>query len=146
MMEPAPVDPMTPPPSARPEACDGGEVVTWQPRADIGVHQVHGTLSLPLARLITDFYGPMVYIGARVKMFGDLQHVSRYTREARELLTRFVVEHRDGIEVIHTLYGSKVVAMGVSAFKHGVHGTPVHTYWDRTSFARSFAEAMRSGK
>ena len=146
MTEPAPVDPMTPPPSARREACDGGELIIWQPRADITVHLVQGNLNLPIARLMTEFFDPLLYVGARVQMFGDLQQVSSYTREARERLTRFVVEHREGIEAIHTLYGSKLVSMGVSAFKHGVPDTPVHTYWDRSAFVRSFAETMRAGK
>jgi len=135
------IDPFEPPRDAHHAIVADGEVFIWQPQASIVVQKASGILSLPLARCFADFYRPILKPGTHVRIFDDFVSLTHYTREAREFLTEFTLEHLFAVEVIHFLISSKFMALGVSAFKHDIGDEHVLTYWDPESFRRSFAQA-----
>jgi len=135
-------DPMLPPASAHHIVVPDGEAYLWLPHPHILVGKARGVLSLPLAHLLVDFYSPVLQLGARVRFFSDYELLTYYTRDAREYLTAFSLEHLFAIEVIHFLLSSKYMALGVSAYKHAIGDARVHVYGDRASFFRSYEEAV----
>lgn len=134
---------MIAPASAFHVATADGETVMWQPRADLVVHQASGVLSLPLAHLMVEFYEPIFDAGARIRIFDDFAAVTHHTREARDYLTVFTREHLFAIEMMHMLLGSKLLALGVSVFKHLVGDAYVRVYSDRRSWMSSYEAALR---
>lgn len=142
MSHPDPTDPLSPPPDAIRSAIDGGELCSWQPRADVAANRVSGVMTLSLARCFEAFYTPVFARGRKMRIFVDLEAVTLYTREGRERMTAFTLEHLEQIEVIHVYLRSKLVAMGLGAFKHGVGDVLVRSYTDRASFLRSYQEAI----
>lgn len=123
-----------------------GEASIWQPSAEIVVSQSAGIFSLPIARGFVDFLEPVLVPGAHVRIFNDLERLTHYTREARELLTAFALEHLSAIDDLAFLFGSKFIALGVSAFMHAVGDDRVRTYSDRTSFMRALEAAVLTAR
>jgi hypothetical protein len=135
---------MTPPPGAHSAFSQSGQAFIWQPQANIVVQKASGVLSLPLAHCFADFYRPVLVPGASVRVFDDFAELTEYTREAREYLTEFTLEHLFAVEVIHFLLSSKAMALGVSAFKHDIGDQRVRAYSDRESFVRSYMATLRA--
>ena len=138
------MEPLNPPPDAHHLKADGGEIFLWEPRAGVVMENISGIVSLPIMRFITDDQEGVIARCGSVTSFFDLEHVSHYTREARELATAFGSSHRDRIRAVHAFVASKLVALGLGAFRHSVVGFPVWAYADRASFLRSFEEALRA--
>jgi hypothetical protein len=137
-------DPFDPPPTARHATEPDGEVFIWQPCGGVVVEKLSGSVTLPLARVLGEFYEPMVASGAHFCMFVDLHAVGSYTRGAREYFVRSTRDRGASVEAIHFLAHSKELALGVSSFKLLIGDVPVHTYFDRASFARSYETAVRT--
>jgi hypothetical protein len=135
-------DPFEPPSDAHHAVVFDGEVFIWEPRPDVVVQKAAGILSLPLAQCFVDFYSPILNPGRHVRIFDDFAGLSYYTRDARELLTRFTLERLFAVDVIHFLLASKYMALGVSAFKHDIGDEHVLVYSDRASFLVSFEKTM----
>jgi hypothetical protein len=134
---------LLPPASAAHVAEPNGEAFIWQPRPGVVVEKASGILELSHARLFGDFYASVLVPGARVEIFVDLEDLTNDTREAREFLSAFTLEHRESIEGIHFLFSAKELALGISAYKHLIGDTMVHTYFDRASFVQSYEAAIR---
>lgn len=144
MMESATTDPLVPPRDARSANVLDGQAFIWQPHTHVVVQKASGILSLPLAHCFADFYRPRLVPGASIRIFNDFAMLTEYTREAREYLTEFTRQHLFAVDVIHFLLASKVMALGVSAFKHDVGDERVRTYSDRESFLRSYMTALHT--
>lgn len=144
MIEDAAPDPFVPPPDAHSAKALDGQGFIWQPHPHVVVQKASGILSLPLAQCFADFYRPRLVPGACVRIFNDFAMLLEYTREAREYLTEFTLERLFAVEVIHFLLASKVMALGVSAFKHDIGDEHVRAYSDRESFLRSYMTALRA--
>jgi hypothetical protein len=138
------LDLLAPPPDAHSAFAQDGTSFIWQPGTNIIVHKASGILSLPIARSYADFYRPRLVPGARIRIFNDFASLTEYTREAREYLTVFTCERLFAIDVIHFLISSKVMALGVSAFKHEIGDSHVRAYSDRESFLHSYTAALRA--
>jgi hypothetical protein len=119
-----------------------GESFIWQPRPGVVVQKARGILSLPHARSFIDFYREVLVPGVTVRIFDDFEQLTHHTREAREFITEFTVEHIGSIDVIHFLLSSKFLALGVSAFKHDIGDQHVCAYSNRDSFVKSFEGAI----
>ncbi len=135
------MDPLAPPPDARHAFTADGEIFLWRPQERITVQRARGVLSLPLAGTLTEFYAPILEERTMLRIFVDFDELTHYTRDARELVTAFTREHIAVVESIHILLSSKLVALGVSAFKHDVGDERVAVYSDRASFVRSLEKA-----
>jgi hypothetical protein len=136
-------DPLTPPSGAHHIAVPGGEAFIWMPHPGIVAQKAAGVLSVELARCFARFYDRLYRPGGRVRVFDDYQQLTVYTREARELSIRYTLDHLEALEALHILSTSKHLALGISSFKHQVEDAIVHTYSDRTSFLRSYEQAVR---
>ena len=135
-------DLFAPPPSATHVTAPDGELFIWLAGpglvAEIGV----GVFSLELAQAVIAFFQPIVDPGTRFLTFIDFERLTHYTRDARDLLTAYSLQHLDSLGRAHMLLSSKMVALGVSSYKHEVGDPLVHTYADRASFLRSYAQAL----
>jgi hypothetical protein len=135
-------DPLSPPSDAVLVVADAGELRSWQPRADVTVSRVSGVMTLSLSHGFESFYVPIFAQGRKVRIFVDLKDLHLYTRAARERMTSFALQHVGQIEIIHVYLRSKLVALGVSAFKHAADGLVVRSYTDRSSFLLSYEAAL----
>jgi hypothetical protein len=136
-------DLFTPSPSAVRAWTSDGELVIWQERPGLVAQIGRGVFSLPFAHRVMQFYDPIVATGVRLRVFADFERLTQYTREARDILTAHSLRNRELLEGVHMLLSSKMVALGVSSFKHDMGVPLVHTYADRASFLRSYADAIR---
>ena len=132
----------TPPPFADQLATTDGQLFLWRARPDVVAEIASGVFSLPLARKVVEFFEPIIASGARVQVFSDFERLAEYIREARDLLTAYSVQHRHILERSHMLRSSKMLALGVSSYKHEIGDPLVHTYADRASFLSSYAKAL----
>jgi hypothetical protein len=135
-------EPFTPPPSAAHLATADGELFLRQARPGIVGGIASGVFSLPLAHKVIEFFDPLLVSDARFQVFSDFERLTEYIREARDLLTAYSLQHRHTLERSHMLLSSKMLALGVSSYKHQVGDPLVYTYWDRASFLRSYAKAL----
>jgi hypothetical protein len=135
---------LEPPAHAHHVSVSDGEAFIWQARPGVAVQRATGILSLPLAYCFAGFYRPILVPGAWFRIFNDFARVTHYTREAREYLTEFTLQRLFAVETIHFLMSSKLLALGVSVFKHDIGAEHVFTYADRSSFLRSYAQAMNA--
>jgi hypothetical protein len=142
MRELAASDPFAPPPGAQSAFVQDGQVFIWQPHWNVVVQKASGILSLPLAQCFADFYRPRLVPGACFRIFNEFASLTEYTREAREYLTEFTRQHLFAIDVLHFLLASKVMALGVSAYKHDIGDERVLAYSDRESFVHSYVAAL----
>lgn len=136
-------DLFVPPPSAIRASTAGGELVLWQARPGLVAQIGHGVFSLRFAHEVMAFYDPIIAVGLRVRVFADFEQLTQYTREARDVLTAHSLRNREILDGVHMLLSSKMVALGVSSFKHDMGDPLVHTYSDRASFLRSYAGSIR---
>jgi len=146
MSDEAAIDPMKPPEGAHHIVVPGGEAFIWLPHHGLVVQKAVGTLSIELARCFVQFYDQLYRPGTRVRVFDDYEGITFYTREARELSTSYTLEHLEAMRSLHILFSSKHLALGLSSFKHQIGDHLVHTYSDRASFLRSYAEAAREAR
>jgi hypothetical protein len=135
-------DPFIPIAGARHTVTPEGESFIWQPRPGIVVQLASGVLSMPHAHAFIDFYRDILVPGAMFTIFDDFEQMTHHTREAREFITAFTLEHLFAIDVIHFLISSKFLALGVSAFKHDIGDPHVCVYSHRGSFVRSYESAQ----
>jgi|KBSMisStaDraftv2_1062788.scaffolds.fasta_scaffold931580_2 hypothetical protein len=119
-----------------------GEAFIWEPRPGIVLQKAVGLLSLPLMQGFIEFFAPILKPGAGVQVFADFARITRYTTEARDLVTRFSIERRNALHGIHILMGSKDLALGVNSFRYAVGEDLVFAYSDRGSFLGSLERAM----
>ena len=138
------VEPFVPTPDARHAVTPEGESFIWQPQPGIVVQLASGVLSLPHAHSFIDFYRGIMVPGTMIRIFDDFEQLTHHTRDAREFITAFTLEHSLEIDVIHFLLSSKFLALGVSAFKHDIGDQHVSVYSQRASFVRSFERATRN--
>jgi hypothetical protein len=131
-----------PPPSAIHAATFDGELFLWLARHDVVAEIASGVFSMPLAQKVIEFFDPIIASGARVQVFSDFERMTHYIREARDLLTAHTVQNLRTLEASHMLLSSKMVALGVSSYKHEVGDPLIHTYADRASFLSSYAKAL----
>ncbi|HXJ23179.1 MAG TPA: hypothetical protein VMT03_23385 [Polyangia bacterium] len=141
-MSSQPAELFTPPPSAAHAATSDGEVFLWLVRPEVVAEIASGVFSMPLAQKVIEFFDPIIASGRRVQVFSDFERLTHYIREARDLLTAHSVRNRRALEASHMLLSSKMVALGVSSFKHELGDPLVHTYSDRASFLTSYAKAL----
>jgi hypothetical protein len=122
-----------------------GEFYIWQPAPGVVIEKaVGGIYSLPMVEQTAAFCCALFAEGGpRLRLFIDVEHVARYTRDARDAMTAFTIEYRAGIEAIHILLASRTIALGVSAYKHIVGDSLIRTTSDRASFRRSVEDALR---
>jgi signal transduction histidine kinase len=138
------VEPFIPTPDARHAVTAEGESFIWQAQPGIVVQLASGVLSLPHAHSFIDFYRGILAQGTMIRIFDEFEQLTHHTRDAREFITAFTLEHLFAIDVIHFLLSSKYLALGVSAFKHDIGDHHVCVYSQRASFVRSFEEARHS--
>ena len=138
------MDPLDPPPHARHEVASDGETFVWQVRPGLAVERVTGVLTMPLAHCISDFLGPLLVPETKWCLFADFEGLTHYTREAREYLGTFSLEHLAALDVIHFLISSKFVALGLSAYRDEIGEDHVRVYSDRASYLRSFEEMAQA--
>jgi hypothetical protein len=138
-------DLLIPPPDAFREQSPEGEIWIWQPAPRVVLVRLTGTFGRPLVDRLIEFLGSAVLRASPIQVFFDLSEFIHYTREVREIGTRFVGEHADTITATHFLLASKVAALGVSVFKHALPRLEVSTYSSRDSFMRSLAAATQRG-
>jgi hypothetical protein len=136
------VDSLAPPDNAHHIVVGDGEAFIWQPSDRVVVQKASGVLSLPLAECFGDFYKPILLPGTRIEIFDDFADLTLYTRDAREYLTNLTLERLPTIDAIHFLLTSKLLALGVSAFKHQIGDERVRIYAERESFLRSYEHAV----
>lgn len=135
---------LTPPPHAQHAMAADGECFRWVARPGVVVEVAIGVLSRSMADSLAPFYEPIFTPGTRFRIFDDFERLTHYTRAGREVSTVFALEHLDHVEEIHFLLSSKLIALGVSAFKQAIGDARVCVYTDRPSFLRSFEAAMRA--
>ena len=133
---------LEPPPEASHVVDATGDVYVWQPGPDVIIDRVTGTLNLPLARAISDFHEPRFASARKYRLFADLERLTQYTREAREHLSVFSTAHLSSIGMYHFLIASKFVALGLSTVKDDIGSERFRVYTDRSSFEKSFADAL----
>jgi hypothetical protein len=136
------MDPLEPPPHAAHVVTADGEAFIWQARPDIIIQLASGTVTLPMARCFTDFLRPILASGTRCLRFADFERLVNHTREAREHLNAFGLEHARAFAGVHFLISSKFVALGLSTFKAQISEDFVRVYSDRESFLRSLQSAL----
>jgi hypothetical protein len=95
-----------------------------------------------MAEAFGAFYRGLYRPDARVRVFDDYSELTAYTRDAREFTTSFTLQLISSLRALHILHSSKHLALGISSFKHQVGDELVHTYSDRASFLRSYAQAV----
>jgi hypothetical protein len=139
-----PAELFTPPPSADHLLTTDGELFLWQAGPRVVAEIARGVFAMPQARRVIEFFAPFVAAGARIQVFSDFERLAQYEREARDLLTAHSVQNRRTLEGSHMLLSSKMIALGVSIYKHQVGDPLVHTYSDRASFLRSYVRALGS--
>jgi hypothetical protein len=120
-----------------------GDVFLWQPAPGVVVHLISGTLSLPLAMGIADFFRPIVERRSGVRSFADFRQAAGYNRDAREFLADFTREYLSSFAAINILLGSKILSLGVGLYKLTV-GDVVRTYADEEAFIRVLNAAVAS--
>lgn len=135
-------DPMVPPADAHHIVLPDGEAFIWLPHPGIAAQKAVGVLSLPMAEAFAAFYRTLYRPDAHVRVFDDYSELTTYTRDARELTTSFTMQFISSLRALHILHGSKHLALGISSFKHQIGDELVHTYSDRASFLRSYAQAV----
>jgi hypothetical protein len=133
---------MVPPTDAHHVVLPSGEAYIWLPHADIVAQKVVGVLSLPILEAVGAAFQDHLRPGTRLRFFDDYSQVTTYTRDAREYATAFVLAFTSSISALHILHASKHLALGISSLKHRVGDELVHTYSDRASFLRAFAQAL----
>jgi hypothetical protein len=138
-----PTDLFVPPPFAAHATSREGELFLWQQLPGLVAVLGHGVYSLSFAQAALAFYEPIIRGSGRLRVFADFQRVTEYTREARDLVTAHALQNRHLLDGLHMLLSSKMVALGVSSLKHEMGDPLVHTYADRSSFLRSFAQSIR---
>ncbi|HVX97437.1 MAG TPA: hypothetical protein VHK47_21165 [Polyangia bacterium] len=136
------MDLLVPPGNADHAVASDGEAFIWRPSEHVVIQQAAGVLSLALAELFGDFYRPILVPGTRIEIFDDFERLRLYTKDAREYLTNLTLERLSTIETIHFLLTSKLLALGVSAFKHQIGDERVTIYAERASFLRSYERAV----
>ena len=114
-----------------------GEAFIWEPRPGVVLQKAVGILSLPLMQGFVEFFAPILKPGAGVQVFADFAGLTRYTAEARDLVTRFSIERRDAMHGSHILMGSKDLALGINSFRYALGADLVFAYSDRGSFLGS---------
>jgi hypothetical protein len=119
-----------------------GEAFIWEPRPGVVLQKAIGLLSLPLMRGFIAFLAPRLAPGAGVQVFADFARLTRYTKEARDLVTAFSIERRNALNRIHILIGSKDLALGINSFRYAVGEDLVFAYSERGSFLGSLEKAM----
>jgi hypothetical protein len=139
------MDLLEPPPHAHRVVRSDGEFSLWQIRSGLVIEQGSGILTLEIAHGISEFLRPILESGVKYTVFSDLERLTHYTREAREHLSAFSVEHLDTIAIIHFLISSKFVALGLSTFRDEVGQQRFQSYSERASFLHSLAEAADGG-
>jgi hypothetical protein len=137
------VDPLQPSPEAHHKVDSEGETFIWQARPGVAVERGVGLLTLPLARCFTEFLDPLLVPGSRWDVFADFEWLTHYTHEAREYLSAFTVERIACVGELHFLISSKVIALGLSSYRDAIGAEHVRVYSERSSFLRSFADAMQ---
>jgi hypothetical protein len=136
------VDRLIPPATAHHVVAGDGEAFIWRPCERVVVQLARGVLSLVLAECFGEFYKPILVPGTRIEIFDDFAELTLYTKDAREYLTDLTLEHLPKIEAIHFLLTSKLLALGVSAFKHQIGDERVCVYDERASFLLSYERAV----
>jgi hypothetical protein len=138
-------DLFAPPPSATHLVTSEGELFLWQAGPGVVAEIASGVFALPHAHKVIEFFDPIIAAGGQVQVFSDFESLAQYTREARDLLTAHSLQNRRHLEASHMLLSSRMVALGVSSYKHEMGDPLVHTYSDRASFLRSYARALAGG-
>lgn len=136
------MNPLVPPSTADHVAAGDGEAFIWQPSPHVVVQKATGVLSLALAECFGAFYKPLLVPGTHIEIFDDFEALTLYTRDARDYLTELTLERLSMIDRIHFLLTSKLLALGVSAFKHQIGDERVRVYAERGSFLLSYDRAV----
>jgi hypothetical protein len=121
-----------------------GEAFVWQVRPNLVIERGSGLLTLTLAHCYTDYLTELLQPGMKCSIFGDFEHLTYYTREAREHLSAVSLEHLDLLDVVHFLISSKFVALGLSTYREDIGAAHFRVYTDRESFLRSFDAALHA--
>ena len=100
---------------------------------------VDGRLTKAIAERIVEADNTVIREDGRLVAFHDWERAESYDTEARLLLTRWGASIARDVEVVHILFRSKLVAMGVSVAAL-VLGGMIHPHTTRASF-----EAARRG-
>jgi hypothetical protein len=138
------MDLFEPPSDAHHALAADGEIFVWRVRRDVVIDKVSGTLSLPLATCLTDFFEHILEPGLVFEVFADLERLTRYTHEAREHISHFALQHLAFVGANHFLISSKIVALGLSSFKQDIGGERVRFYTERSSFLQSYYDTLAS--